>query len=312
MKVSVIIPVYNVEHYLARCLDSVLHQTYHEIEIVMVDDASSDGSLAIAEQYQKRYPNIVIVKHEENQGLMMTRRDGYQAATGDQVMFLDSDDALPKDAVEKLVNKQVETNADIVMGDLMKYYVDGTTERVVGSLDVDATKIEVLSALLEQRITHSLCGKLYTKKMFKSGHLQTYKSLTIAEDGCLFYQLVAVADRIASVQAIVYDYYENKASSTLRAYGKEQVENVIIAYKAIETVCKSYASLHAKLVYRLSQVVFTLYFERVPRCMVKELLQKYDMSRYGSIRYACKYLSWKDCWFFVKRFIYVRTMLRND
>lgn len=311
MKVSIIVPVYNVEHYLARCLDSVLHQTYHDIEIVMVDDASSDGSMAIAEQYQKQYRNIVLVKHERNQGLMMTRRDGYLVATGELIMFLDSDDALPKDAVEKLVNKQVETNADIVMGDLMKYYVDGMTERVVGSLDSDATKIEVLSALLEQRISHSLCGKLYKRTLFENGQLQTYKSLTIAEDGCLFYQLVDKTQKIASVQTVVYNYYENKASSTLRAYGKEQIENVIVAYKAIENVCKSYGPLRNRLVYRLNQVVFTLYFERVPIWTVRKLLRKHDMLSYGHIYNVIKTLKFRDYWFCMKRFIYVRIKLRK-
>lgn len=311
MKVSVIIPVYNVEHYLARCLDSVLHQTYYDIEIIMVDDASSDGSMAIAEQYQKQYRNIVLVKHKRNQGLMMTRRDGYLVATGEWIMFLDSDDALPKDAVEKLVNKQVETNADIVMGDLMKYYVDGTTERVVGSLDTDATKIEVLSALIELRVAHSLCGKLYKMDLFRKGDLQTFNSLTIAEDGCLFYQLVAKTERMASLHAIVYDYYENKASSSLHTYGVNQVENVIVAYQVIASICKPYAMLHDKLEYRLTKVMFALYFERITIRKVRELLRKHEMLNYGSLKNACKILKWKDYWFCMKRFIYVRTMLKK-
>lgn len=313
MKVSVIIPVYNVECYLERCLDSVRHQTYHDIEIVMVDDASSDGSMAIAEQYQKQYRNIVLVKHERNQGLMMTRRDGYLVATGELVMFLDSDDALPKDAVEKLVNKQVETNADIVMGDLMKYYVNGTIERVVGSLDLDrdATKVEVLSALIELRVSHSLCGKLYKIDLFHKRDLKTFDSLTIAEDGCLFYQLVAKAEKIASLYDVVYNYYENKASSSLHAYGVKQVENIIVAYQVIASICKPYAMLHDKLEYRLTKVMFALYFERISIRKVRELLRKHEMLNYGSLKNACKILKWKDYWFCMKRFIYVRTMLKK-
>lgn len=310
-KVSVIIPVYNVEHYLARCLDSVLNESYRDIEIVMVDDASTDGSLVIAEQYQKKYSDIIIVRHEKNQGLMMTRRDGYQVASGDLVMFLDSDDALPKEAVEKLVNKQVETNADIVMGDLMKYYVDGTTERIIGSLTDDATKKEVLSALIDLRVAHSLCGKLYKMDLFRKGVLQTFDSLTIAEDGCLFYQLVAKSEEIASLHEIVYDYYENKTSSSLHAYGSKQVENIIIAYKVIESICKPYASLNTKLNYRLTKVIFALYFERIPIRKVRKLLRKHEMLNYGSFKKACKSLKWRDYWFCMKRFIYVRTMLKK-
>lgn len=313
MKVSVVIPVYNVERYLSRCLDSVLHQTYHNIEIVMVDDASSDGSMAIAEQYQKQYRNIVLVKHEMNQGLMMTRRDGYLAAIGELTMFLDSDDVLPKYAVEKLVNKQVETNADIVMGDLMKYYVKGTTERVVGSLDLnrDATKVEVLSALIELRVAHSLCGKLYKTDLFHKGDLKAFDLLTIAEDGCLFYQLVAKAEKIVFLHDVVYDYYENKASSSLHAYGIKQVENIIIAYKVIASICKPYVLLHDKLEYRLTKVMIALYFERISIRKVRELLRKHEMLSYGSFKKACKILKWKDYWFCMKRFMYVRTVLKN-
>ena len=310
-KVSVIIPVYNVEHYLARCLDSVLNQSYRDIEIVMVDDACTDGSLVIAEQYQKKYSDIIIVRHEKNQGLMMTRRDGYQVASGDLVMFLDSDDALPKYAVEKLVNKQVETNADIVMGDLLKYYVDGTTERRIGSLPYPVTKLDVLSSLLEKKIVHSLCGKLYKKSLLQKGKLQIFDSMTIAEDACLIYQLVVNAEKIASLDAIVYDYYENKVSSTQHVYGDRQIENIIVAHRVIGQVCAPYSMLGEKVQHCLTKAIFTLYFERVSVWKVRSLLRKYGMLSYGNVKYAYKYLRPEDYSFFIKRYIYVRVKLQT-
>lgn len=311
--VSVVIPLYNVERYVERCLKSVLTQSYKDVEIVIVDDASTDQSLRIAEHYQEAHSNIRIFRHKHNLGLMSTRRDGYMSASGDFILFLDADDAFPADAVKTLVEKQKETGADIVMADLKKYYTNGRTERRVGSLGqgVLATSSAILAALIERKMIHSLCGKLFKADLFKHGQLLTYAHLTIAEDACLLYQLVARAHTIASIESFVYAYYVNKASTSLRAYTPVQIDNIVLAYKTIKDVCSSYPQLQELLNRRLTQVMFTLYFERVPLSTVRALLRKYGLIRYGSISYACKYLSLKDYWYCVKRYVYVRTMMKK-
>lgn len=306
--VSVIIPTYNVECYIGRCLDSVLGQSYKDIEVVVVDDASTDQSLAIAEHIQSQHPNIHIIKHKYNKGLMTTRRDGYMAASGDFFMFVDSDDALPVDAVQMLVCRQAESNADIVMGNLLKKYVSGRTEQRIGSLPYETSKTDVLAALLDNRIIHSLCGKLYKASIFKKKELLHFDNLTIGEDGCLLYQLVERADIVTSLCETTYLYYENKASSSLHSYGIEQVESLIIAYKTIAHVCWQYAQLRHKLQRRLTQAMFALYFDNVSIGKVKELLRRHDMLRYGSMVYAIRFLKMSDWWFFAKRLVYARTM----
>lgn len=309
--VSVIIPIYNVEPLLARCLDSVLEQSYPNVEAVLVDDASTDHSLAIAQRYQRQHPTrFRIIQHEQNKGLMTTRRDGYQAAKGEFVIFLDADDALPLDAIAQLVRRQQQTEADIILGDLLKRFVDGHTQRVVGSITHDARILDVLSALLTCRITHSLCGKLFRTSLFRQGPLQTFDHLTIAEDGCLLYQLVARAERIASCCEVTYDYYENKVSSSQHAYRAKQIDSMMTAYGVIANVCKSYATLYPLLEQRLTKVAFTFYFERVSFKEVRKLLRKHGLLQYGNWKAALKYLAIKDYWFFIKRFIYVRTRLR--
>lgn len=306
--VSVIIPTYNVEQYIGRCLDSVLNQSYKNIEIVIVDDASSDQSLVIAKQYQSLHHNIRIIKHEQNKGLMTTRRDGYMAALGDCIMFVDSDDALPTDAVQKLVCRQAETNADIVMGDLLKTYVSGRTERRIGSMPYDTSRIDVLAALISNDIIHSLCGKLYKTSLFRENDLLYFDNLTIGEDGCLLYQLVAKADIITSLCEITYLYYVNKNSSSQHCYGVEQIESIIIAYKAIAQVCQPYTQLHQRLQKRLTQAMFALFFDSISIKKVMGLLHKHNMQEYGSAAYAIKFLRASDWWYFVKRFAYTRTM----
>lgn len=103
IKVSIIIPVYNVEKYLERCVNSVLKQTYKNVEIILVDDGSPDGSPGICDRYASEY-NTVKVLHKANEGLGLTRNAGLRLATGDYVMFVDSDDYIKENTIEKVLN----------------------------------------------------------------------------------------------------------------------------------------------------------------------------------------------------------------
>ena len=112
MKVSIIIPVYNAERTLERCIGSVLRQTYPDVEAVLVDDASTDRSRDMLYLYRKDNPCIRIVEHERNQGSMLARYNGCMAATGEYILFLDADDELTSDAVQRLL--EARGDADIV------------------------------------------------------------------------------------------------------------------------------------------------------------------------------------------------------
>ena len=101
-KISILIPIYNVEKYLQDCLESVIHQTERDIEIICVDDASVDGSLKILQEYVNRDNRLKLLKHTENKGLCKTRKDAVEVATGKYILFLDSDDYLSLDTCEKL------------------------------------------------------------------------------------------------------------------------------------------------------------------------------------------------------------------
>ena len=113
IKVSLILPVYNVEKYLPRCLDSLLRQTMKEIEIICVNDGSTDGSLAVLKEYEKKY-SCIHVLDKENEGAYRARVDGMKNVSGKYVGFVDPDDYVSEDFVEKLYRKALETDADIV------------------------------------------------------------------------------------------------------------------------------------------------------------------------------------------------------
>lgn len=119
-KISVIIPVYNVEEYLAECLDSVINQTYKNIEIICVNDGSTDNSLKILEEYSKKDNRVQIIT-QENRGLSEARNSGIKASTGEYIYFIDSDDWIELNALEVLIEKIKKDNADIVECDILEH-----------------------------------------------------------------------------------------------------------------------------------------------------------------------------------------------
>lgn len=123
IKVSVIVPVYNVEKYITKCLESLVNQTLKDIEIIIVDDGSKDGSDAIIKEYKQKYPNIVYVE-KSNGGLSDARNYGLPYASGEYIAFLDSDDYVDGTIYEKMYNKAIEENADYVECDFYWAYPD--------------------------------------------------------------------------------------------------------------------------------------------------------------------------------------------
>lgn len=111
-KVSVIIPVYNTEKYLRKCLDSVCNQTLSDIEIICVNDCSPDNSLEILNEYAQKDNRIKVINFEENKGVSIARNTGIDSATGEFIGFVDADDFVDLDFYEKLYNKATETGAD--------------------------------------------------------------------------------------------------------------------------------------------------------------------------------------------------------
>lgn len=115
-KASIIIPVYNAEKYLEKCIKSALNQTYKNYEIILIDDGSTDSSLKIMEKFQTEYPNIVKIYSQENAGVAITRNQGIEYSTGEYLFFMDNDDYIDSDYIEKFINKAVLTDADYVLG----------------------------------------------------------------------------------------------------------------------------------------------------------------------------------------------------
>lgn len=231
MKISVIITIYNVEKFIARCLQSVFAQSFKDYEVIIVNDATPDSSMSIVKKCVRGHDNVTIVNNEYNRGLMMARKVGYSIAKGDYITFLDSDDWLPSSALEDLYVAMCNNNADIVGGQFA--YTDGA--KVFGesnnSLLYGYDSHSVFKSLLKQEYSHQVWGKLYKKSVFTDCDYETLENFTNSEDLMLFYQIIDKIKKVVQINKVVYYYFANQDSSTRTSYNTSKVNTMLVARK---------------------------------------------------------------------------------
>ena len=123
-EVTIVIPVYNSEKYIGRCIDSILNQTFQDFELLIINDGSKDNSQEVVEEYKSRYPNKITLINQENKGVSKTRNEAIKIANGKYIMFIDNDDYIDNNYIEIYVTKINQTNADIVMGGYRRVNID--------------------------------------------------------------------------------------------------------------------------------------------------------------------------------------------
>ena len=244
-KVSVIIPVYNVEKYIKRCIESVLSQTLQDFEIIIVNDYTPDKSMDVIEDYIKNDSRIVSVNNYSNMGLMWTRREGYKIAKGEYFYFLDSDDFIPCDALEKVYNKAVEEDADIVFGNFQYVDNDGTKGKIHKHIfPYGAQKEGIYKAMLSFQLLHCVWSKLYSRRLFDNYKYDTFPHQTNAEDCILTYQLIKNVNKISQIDDAVYYYFDDPTSSSKKRFTNDVVRQYAFSLAYV------YNLLKAELVFR--------------------------------------------------------------
>ncbi len=286
-KVSIIIPVYNVEKYIARCLNSIVNQTFSDIEIIVVNDATPDSSMKIVKDYAKKDSRIKILANSENCGLLWTRGVGFNAAQGEYIVFCDSDDWLPKDSLAVLYQAITKSGCDIVTGNHEGRADEYTsTFKTNYSLKYGSDKISAFKSLLKLEIPHSMCGKIYKKELFENYDFNLQKKFINSEDAYLFYQLLDRSSKVISIDNIVYYYYANAKSSSRVVLKDRALETMTQACCMIDKIISKYPVLadlknnyltHTACVWMLGGSCS--YFR------TKKALQKYNMQKYLNILY---------------------------
>ena len=212
-KVSIIVPVYKVEEYVHECIDSILNQTYKNIEVILVDDGSPDTCGAICDEYAKKDDRIIVI-HKTNGGLSDARNVGLQRATGEYLAFVDSDDSIKKDYIEKLYNGIVNEDADVCICSVEDVFEDGL-EGI--RTDINYVKentlisgIEATRFVLEDKVLVSHVWDKLCKKELYSGI--TFPVKKRFEDMYMMHEVLFRAKKVALITDKLYNYRHRKTS----------------------------------------------------------------------------------------------------
>ena len=211
-KVSIILPVFNVEIYLRDCLDSLLAQSYRNIEIILVDDGSPDRSPFLCDEFAKKDSRIKVV-HKENGGVSSARNIGIESSHGEWIYFLDSDDWIEPFCIEMLINKALEANVDLV---------DGNGTDMTGMcLSAPITNNQsLLNAFYSNKLHIEAWNRLIKSSVIKKNKLQFIEGL-LCEDVPWGFSLASVANSLASIEQKTYNYrYRAGSIMSKEQYGK--------------------------------------------------------------------------------------------
>lgn len=212
---SVVIPVYNVEEYLRECLNSVINQTYRNLEIILINDGSTDNSSLICDEFV-RMDNRVRVIHQENMGLVAARKIGISSATGDIATFVDSDDWLDLNMYKIMVREMIDSGADIVSSGLIREYGKHSIHDVEGiqpgtysgkELD-DIVKNNLVdeSRFFKSNVSMHIYNKLYNKELLMKNELLVPNNINVGEDAACVYPCILDANTIVFVDQCFYHY----------------------------------------------------------------------------------------------------------
>ena len=252
-QISVIIPVYNVEQYLERCLDSVIAQTYKQLEIICINDGSKDNSLAICQAYQKRDERIRIID-QENKGLAAVRNVGIREAKSDYIYFIDSDDFIDVDYIEKLYVALKTNEADICVSNV-RYDNTKTEHCLIKDLTTNKTvlnRVETMQEYLNPTggLGNYLVNKLYRKEMFEG---IVFPESKLFEDASTMFKILNNVKKTVIEQDTYYHYWIREDSIT-GSYGPETNNFDLLEANKVKVrfVCENYREL--------ADLVFYQYF----------------------------------------------------
>lgn len=210
--VSIVIPVYNVEAFLIKCLDSCFAQTYSNIEVIAVDDGSSDSSGDILDEYARKEPRLKVI-HQQNSGVVAVRNEGVAQSNGDWIMFVDSDDYITEDAVNIAYQSAINSNADIALTSIELLWKDGSRRHISQPAGI-YNRVQYTSMLMMGQIIWGPCSKLFCRKLFFEEEINVPHRFKIGED--LMMNLI-IAKRVENI--VVSDvstyFYRKRSGSTV-------------------------------------------------------------------------------------------------
>jgi len=286
-KVSIIVPVYNVERYIAKCIDSILSQTFNDFECILVNDFSADNSGKICDEYAEKDKRIKVVHKKQNRGLPQARKTGFGISLGEYIQFVDSDDWIESDMVEALWEKTTKEHCDIITSDYF-FEKDDTTEIIKQDI-VNFDKTAIIKKILNNDIKAYVWNKFISRKLLEHAEFPIGSNF---EDVVLTIQNICNANKIAHISKPFYHYCYNSQSISNNKENKivtsiEKVNNLSL------TICflkKNYGELKTfepELSSRVNKVKNSFFTDKYLR-RNKELFKLYPESQF--LRWRISYI----------------------
>ena len=206
-QVSVLVPIYNVEHYIERCAVSLFEQTYDNIEYVFVNDCSTDHSVDVLKQVLSRYPKRAsqakIINHDRNRGVAASRNTALDICAGEFICQVDPDDYIELDAIETLVVHQEKFNLDIVTGQMIKHTM---AQDALLPFPRYSNKEEMVIDMMQPTMMHSLANRLIKRSLIENFHIRTEEGVNCGEDCWMMTRLAYYAKSFDTIDKVIYHY----------------------------------------------------------------------------------------------------------
>lgn len=237
MKISVISPVFNVEKYLAECIESVLNQTYKNTELILVDDGSADNSGLICDKYSERYPQCIKSLHIKNSGPLQARLIGIQESSGDILVFLDADDCLRNDALMRISECFKKKSCDMMLFDT-GLCDNFSTLKQKHSFEIDKifegkTKQDLYESLIKGGVPNSLCLKSIRKECATFPKFFMDFTMRHGEDLLLSAHFITNCNKIVYLNEGLY-YYRDRPGSAIHSFNMERKDSIKKVHTELE------------------------------------------------------------------------------
>lgn len=304
VKVSVIVPVYNMEKYLDECLSSLVNQTFKDYEIIVINDGSNDSSIKIMNDYKRRYSKLIRVFSNENQGISKTRNFGIEKAKGEYITFIDSDDYVEKTFLKDMYNKITTTKSDICVCD---YYTvnenDEVKEYKLSSFEDSTIKNNPQLLFI---INSSPWNKLYKKSLFKDLKFEVIKY----EDLLLIPKLLVCSKKITKLNKCL-NYYRIRENSETTTHDKKVFDilkilgNLNNFFKDKELFDNCYLEIEYFNIYRVTMYIIQQRYQQD-----REIRKEFINNAYKHL--DTNFPNWRNNVYYKKRRSFIKRMIESN
>ena len=261
--------------YISRCLDSILTQTLKEIEILVVDGNSTDGTTDIVKSYVYHDKRIRLIQQDpQKPGVMVAKREGYMAAAGQYIAFCDADDTMPIEALQILYNKAISQNADVVIGEIV--YLLRTNEIACSCQSIKKNKVYI-DSFLNKEIENRMTGKLYSRALLQKSGLPAIPRMALGEDWLFNYLLAGNIKSWCTLKNIVYSYYQHESSITYSSQTDDYADSWLYAMKLIWDKYGNNPKLKERIANDLSMACTQLLLRGLSFSALSAAANKYQM-----------------------------------